>query len=216
MHGAALDWTVLCTLYDGHKLPTGETWHGTAVEDYAVYKLTKHRRDKPRRFHSILDVGSQDINGCMDTYNFLGHPPTWLERATQEDSWAHARTHYVGLDMQAGPNVDVVGNSHDMRITSGAYEVYFDLVLCLNMLEHDDDGAATLAACYRVMEPGGELVLVCTNELGAPHAHLGGGNTETFHPWTRQALRGALKDAGFERCEMWTHGGDNLVYAVKE
>lgn len=202
MHGAALDWTVLCTLQDAADLPSGECWGCGPIREFPVWNLTKQQHSG-KVYHRVLDVGSQDINGNMRQYDFLGNPPGWLERAGVRS--------YLGLDMEAGRNVDMVADSHCMPLIGEL----FDLVLCLNMLEHDTDGAATLAEIYRVLKPGGELVLVCTNEYGAAHEHLGGGNKETFYHWTATALRYAMQTAGFQWPTIFTHGGDNLAFARK-
>lgn len=206
MHGAALDWTVLCTLVDGPDRPTGECHGGGPIRDYEVFKRTNYRRPAARKFSRVLDVGSLDINGCMGTYNFLQPGgKLWMEEIA-----AFPGAGYCGLDIMDGPNVNVVGDAHAMPFV----DANFDLALCLNMLEHDTDGEATLREIYRVLEPRGELVLVCTNEHGAEHAHLGGGQKEFFRHWPEDELKAVLHAAGFTFVH-FTHGGDNLVWGYK-
>ena len=80
-----------------------------------------------------LDVGSMNINGCVrDLFN-----------------------DYVGVDMRPGPNVDVVANADVLPFGN---EV-FNVVLCLEMLEHDATFWKTLPELVRVLRVGGSLVL---------------------------------------------------------
>lgn len=203
MHGAALDFTALCTIHGAaDSCHTGETWNGGLIREYDVYRKFGVARSSPRSFRRILDVGSQDINGNMRTYDFLGNPPTWLERAGGE---------YTGVDLHAGRNVDRVMSSHALEFGDGS----FDLVLCLNMLEHDRNPEATIRECFRVLESGGEFVLVCANENVAPHPHLGGGEDHYDDGLTHGRLFSMLGDAGFEIVHCLTHEGDNLAYCRK-
>ena len=64
---------------------------------------------------TILDVGSCDVNG---TYKDLFQNPKWK---------------YYGLDLQPGPNVDLVSKSvYDFGLKSR----FFDVVISGNTLEH--------------------------------------------------------------------------------
>ena len=53
----------------------------------------------------ILDVGSYDVNGTMKPIFEKGQ--------------------YIGLDMEEGPNVDIVGVSHDIPISDNKIFVIF-------------------------------------------------------------------------------------------
>ena len=62
---------------------------------------------------SVLDCGSQDINGCLRPL--------------------FAKHNYVGVDQCAGKNVDVVSKSaYDFGLGAEA----FDVITCCNVLEH--------------------------------------------------------------------------------
>src|SRR5271165_1522507 len=63
----------------------------------------------------ILDVGSQDVNGSLRQF-----APQWSE--------------YVGVDLQAGPGVDVV---LDDPYHLPFEDSYFDFVVSTSCLEHD-------------------------------------------------------------------------------
>jgi SAM-dependent methyltransferase len=88
-----------------------------------------------------LDVGAFNVNGCVrDLF-----------------------TDYIGLDMREGPNVDVVAQANALPFP----DAFFDVVTCLEMLEHDRDPFGSVREMRRVMRPGGALVLTVPN-IGFP------------------------------------------------
>jgi SAM-dependent methyltransferase len=83
----------------------------------------------------ILDVGSYDVNGTMKPIFEKGD--------------------YVGLDMEAGPNVDVVGVSHDIPFEKDE----FDIVISSSCFEHDDMFWISFQEMCRVLKPGGYMYI---------------------------------------------------------
>ncbi|MCA9548410.1 MAG: class I SAM-dependent methyltransferase [Myxococcales bacterium] len=57
----------------------------------------------------------------------------------------------VCVDITAGPNVDVVADSHDLPLESGT----FDLVICTGTLNLCRDPAKVLSELQRILRPGG-------------------------------------------------------------
>lgn len=94
-------------------------------------------------FERVLDVGSLDINGNLRGYF--------------KDST------YIGVDIQAGENVDQIVDGHALVETFG--EDSFDLVLCFDTFEHDSAFWVTWEQMKRVCKPGGWLL------FGAPGPH---------------------------------------------
>lgn len=98
---------------------------------------------------SVLDVGSMDMNGSARQFF---------------DGWD-----YTGIDMMPGKGVDIVMNAHDL-------EEYFlvenfDVVLCLETLEHDDNFWKTLEGLRNLTKKGGYLIIT-TPTFGFPiHRH---------------------------------------------
>lgn len=84
----------------------------------------------------VLDIGSFDVNGSL--------------RPLFED--------YTGLDMREGPNVDCVSSSHCIPYPNE----HFDLVTCVEMLEHDTSPYATIAEARRVLKTGGKIVIAAS------------------------------------------------------
>ena len=73
------------------------------------------RAVQERELHhaTVLDVGSLDVNGSARPL-FSGP--------------------YYGIDIQDGPGVDEVANIHDC----GPLVAEYDVIVCCEMLEHDD------------------------------------------------------------------------------
>ncbi len=61
---------------------------------------------------------------------------------------------YVGLDVSAGPHVDVVGDVHRLPFKASS----FDVVLCLEVLEHVERPWVAVEEIRRVLKPGGHLI----------------------------------------------------------
>lgn len=81
----------------------------------------------------VLDVGSYDVNGTLK--------PIFEE------------ANYVGLDMESGPNVDVVSDAHNIPFE----KEHFDVVISSSCFEHDDMFWVTFLEMCRVVKPGGYL-----------------------------------------------------------
>jgi SAM-dependent methyltransferase len=80
-----------------------------------------------------LEIGAYDVNGSAR--DFFRGP-------------------YVGLDMRAGPGVDVLGLGGALPFATGA----FDVVVCTEVLEHDRRPWRTIAEAARVLRSGGTLL----------------------------------------------------------
>lgn len=97
----------------------------------------------------ILDVGSGDING---TYKNIFSNPIF---------------DYTGLDMEAGPNVDIVLKypynwSLDPRLATDTY----DVVICGQTFEHAEFFWLTMVEMVRVLKQGGLLCLIVPCNYG--------------------------------------------------
>lgn len=83
----------------------------------------------------ILDCGSRDVNGCVKPI-FEG-------------------CEYTGLDMEDGPNVDITAKADCIPFD----DYTFDCVVSVEMLEHDDNPFESVKEMYRVLKPGGYIIL---------------------------------------------------------
>jgi len=100
------------------------------------------------RFDRVIEIGARDINGGVRDL---------IDTAC-----------YIGVDLEPGPGVDLV---QDARTTKGVY----DLVLCLEVLEHDPDPVGLIETLGRLCTPGGLVVATAGGRGREPHsAHDGG------------------------------------------
>lgn len=195
MHGPVHDWVTLNTILRGKELFTGETWGGKQIKFYDAYKMLKPLKVTiQRKFKKVLEIGSLDVNGSQNGYDFLGHPPTWNELAGVEQ--------YIGIDKTPGKGVDHVMNAHQLAFKDNE----FDLILCLNMLEHDEKPKKTLKEAFRVLKKGGLFILTCSNPNDPPH-HEG-----YFKGLSKEEL---LKMMPFKKKYLGQIGGTNYVYGKK-
>jgi SAM-dependent methyltransferase len=115
------------------------------IEAYAY--AVRHLSGK--RFGDVVEVGSRDINGSVRPL---------IDCKT-----------YTGIDLAAGPNVDVVGDAFDMRHPC-------DLAVCMEVLEHEPRAEALVAHMASWLRPGGAMLVTAAGPGRAPHsAHDGGG-----------------------------------------
>jgi SAM-dependent methyltransferase len=96
---------------------------------------------------------------------------------------------YVAADLQGNPHATLLLNPDG---TVPAEDGSFDAVLSTQVLEHVADPALYLAECFRVLRPGGRLLL-------STHG------TFVYHPdpvdywrWTCSGLKKTVRDAGLE------------------
>ena len=122
---------------------------------------------------SVIELGSQDINGStrrlIDSFN----PSTC-----------------VGVDIEEGPNVDVVCNAED--VFTCFKKESFDLVLSTEMLEHVMDWKKVISNIKNLCKPGG-TILITTRSYGF-----------VYHPTPTDFWRFEIEDMEqiFSDCEI--------------
>jgi SAM-dependent methyltransferase len=108
--------------------------HKSSLDKMQWFKDT-HLTPYANRHARVLDVGSYDVNG---TYKDILNDPAWT---------------YVGADLAAGPNVDVVLQSPykwgELKSSS------FDIVVSGQAFEHIEWFWLTMLEIERVLKPGG-------------------------------------------------------------
>ena len=99
--------------------------------------LRKTRYLLPIEVGKILELGSLDVNGTpREVYGTSGE--------------------YFGIDIEFGKGVDLVMNANDIITKLGFQE--FDLVICMNLIEHDQYFWKTLEGIKHVLKPGGYFI----------------------------------------------------------
>jgi SAM-dependent methyltransferase len=97
---------------------------------------------------TILDVGSYDVCGTLK--------PIFKEGK------------YTGLDIEAGPNVDVVITPHEFPFERDS----FDIIVSSSCFEHNPMFWLTFSEMCRVAKSGG-YIYICAPSAGAYHGHPG-------------------------------------------
>jgi len=108
-----------------------------------VFEFVKKHAQQGR----VLDIGSLDVNGNVREL--------------------FPESEYIGLDMRAGDNVDMVANSHNLPYDDES----FDMVVCLEMLEHDDDPFKTASEIRRVVKQDGHIIVCASGIEMHKHEH---------------------------------------------
>ncbi len=91
-----------------------------------------------RQQYDILDVGSYDVNG---SYKPLFNNPLWK---------------YTGLDIEAGPNVDVVSKgNYDFGL-----DKQYDVIVSGNCLEHVENPQQWIWEVEKYVKPGGIVCII--------------------------------------------------------
>jgi hypothetical protein len=103
---------------------------------------------------SVIEVGSRDINGSSRAH-FPG--ATW-----------------IGLDLIAGPAVDVVCDALDYEPTQKV-----DMVVCAEVLEHCMTWDSLIFHAAGWLKPGGKILITCAGPGRDPHSAIDGG---PLHP----------------------------------
>lgn len=119
----------------------------------------------------ILDVGSYDVNGTMKPIFEQGQ--------------------YIGLDMEKGPNVDIVGKSHEIPFIDN----FFDIVISSSCFEHDDMFWISFKEMCRVLKPGGHMYIQAPQN--GPY-HGWPGDNWRFYADSWRALEKWGKSLGYE------------------
>lgn len=136
-----------------------------------MQRLVETYLDRSRPLQAI-DIGSYDVNG---SYRTLFDAPGWR---------------YTGVDLEAGPGVDVVLSSpYRLPFASGSV----DVVLSGQAFEHIEFFWITWLEMLRVLKPGG-LVFLIAPSRGPEHRYPQ--DCWRFYPDGYRAL------ARFGRCEL--------------
>jgi SAM-dependent methyltransferase len=139
----------------------------------------------------VLDVGSADFNGSIKPI-IMSYKPS----------------EYVGIDIINGKNVDRILPAHHIVAEFG--ERSFDIILCLEMLEHATLWKESLVNLKRALKPGG-LLFLTTRSFGFP-LH---GFPHDYWRFTTDDLAAACRDLTLRSVERDPGDPGVLLYAEK-
>ena len=156
---------------------------GLAATDYVGARLKPSLRDPDylvfEDLRTFIARSVASVQGKVFDYGCGGSPYRQL---------FSAGTEYIGADIAPGPQVDRVLLPNGMTTESpGVY----DLVLSTQVLEHVSDPQSYLKECFRILKPGGILVLTTHGmfeEHGCPH---------DYYRWTSRGLETLVTATGF-------------------
>ena len=134
------------------------TAYHNATKFYNTYCIDNIENKK------ILDVGSWNGgNGCLRPIFNKGN--------------------YIGLDVQKGPNVDVVGNANDIPFSDNT----FDIVVSSSCFEHDPMFWISFLEICRVTKKTG-YIYICAPSSGPYHPEKCPGDSWRFYPDSWKSL----------------------------
>lgn len=81
---------------------------------------------------------------------------------------------YVGIDIRPGPGVDCVMDAADATLPD-RLGCEWDVVLCMEVLEHTPLGEAICHNAHRLLRPGGVFLVTCAGPKRQPHSAEDGG-----------------------------------------
>lgn len=200
MHGIVHDFIVSQTIKEWRDLPTG---HGGGAPISSILKIDQEEFET-RIFPRILEIGSLDINGAMETYNFINSRSAWKDMVGCKE--------YIGIDLMPGRGVHHVMDAHDILFKDNT----FDAVLCMNMLEHDSDIQKTLFEGYRVLKPGGLFLVTTVDETHPEHMEEQAAELNLpYNHITENDLKKMILKIKPKAWKMWHFPSDLLVRIEK-
>jgi ubiquinone/menaquinone biosynthesis C-methylase UbiE len=124
-----------------------------------------------------LDVGCG--NGAQ-TVLFAKHFKKWLGIDVEEERLKEFRHELARQHYACGDAVYDIAIYHGNHIPAGMNEV--DVLTCIEVIEHTQDDAATIAELYRVLRKGGTAIITVPNKWWIFETH---GAHLPFLPWNR-------------------------------
>lgn len=114
----------------------------------------------------------------------------WVrDRQTHHQSWAPHAASYIKSDVEAGLDVDVVADAHDLKPFK---KNEFDAYIAISVYEHLRQPWVAANSALRVLKPGG-LLLVVTHQTFPIH-----GYPSDYFRFSDVALASIFEDCGFE------------------
>lgn len=97
-------------------------------------------------------------------------------------------TKYIGLDIVAGPEVDIIGKAWELPFADNE----FDILISTQVLEHTEYVHKAMQEMQRVVKPGGRIF------ISAPFAFQEHGMPYDYWRFTQSGLRSLFKDVDID------------------
>jgi len=108
----------------------------------------------------------------------------------------------LDIEVRPGVQVDIVADAHDL---SQLQDASFDIILCTEVLEHLHTPAKAIGEFYRVLKPGG-LLLLTTRFIFPIHDAPG-----DYYRYTKYGLQHLLKEFSVDELQAETSTGETLA-----
>jgi SAM-dependent methyltransferase len=112
---------------------------------------------------------------------------------------------YFGIDFFQANGVDLVA---DLNMPLALPDCTFDTAVCISVIEHVTEPQVALNEMYRILKPGGHLLLATPWEYPFHH------EPNDYFRYSRYALEHMLKKAGFEVVSVHSTGGRVRVTSI--
>lgn len=143
-------------------------------------------------FGRVVEFGSRDVNGSV-------------RRLFTADE-------YLGIDLMAGPGVDVVADAADVSLAG------YDVVVCCEVLEHHPHPLDLVQKAHDALVDGGTFLMTCAGPGRSPHSAIDGGPVrpgEHYANVSPDDFCSWLEKAGFASCDWEMENGDLRAVARK-
>ena len=163
------------------------------ASDYIYCEFHLWRKDKTNL--DAFEIGSLDINGSVRSF---------IEPFSAS---------YLGLDMQDGPGVDIVGDGASYELPEA-----YDVIVTAETFEHTPDWKKIIKQSYINLKPNGIFIATMAGEGRAPHSAI---DENPIRDWEHYAnigwweLNQTLKNIGFKELNVNVSGQDTRCWAVK-
>lgn len=138
----------------------------------------------------LVEFGAQNVNGTIRDLDVLRTPSGLF---------------YLGVDLALGEGVNLVADCRDVTVNDVGGPAH--IVVCTNVLEHEQAWPDIIAAAYRILVPGGWFIVQCAGP--GFQVHSGRSESLTLEPGEyygnvdHNDLRTVMVDAGFDTVRTW-------------
>jgi 2-polyprenyl-3-methyl-5-hydroxy-6-metoxy-1,4-benzoquinol methylase len=192
----------LCESYSLFKYSGQKEHHLKSQLFQILFPLRRYEYDAMKARHLPCTPGLKLLDiGCGNgAFLHFARERGWIVEGIDFDSKAVETARSLGIQVEQG-GVEKYG----------ALSEQFDYITLSHVIEHVHDPAALLAACKRLLKPGGALWLETPNISSLGHKIFGAAWRGLEPPrhlylFSEKSISSCLKNAGFSKIEIKYHG----------